>query len=134
MRKVRKKEKQYKEITEKLERNGFKWKLHIIVMGVRGWMPNHTWEAMSGAGLANKTRKILEQKLSELAVVQLHAIWLARRGAEVRRNKKGTLLCESGFIRHKKDKNEKKFEEKVGNKQRQKEARNAQRFPKTGIG
>jgi hypothetical protein len=113
---------QYKEITEALEKNGWKVLLHTLVMGVRGWMPQHTWEELGRLGISKAKRKELYNKLSRLAVNSLISCVNTRRKMEVRGNREKTNKVESGFVRFTNDR-------EVHRKAKAKEKKRLKRLP-----
>ena len=60
------KREQHKEIVQHLRNQGFIVQLHVLIMGVRGWMPEQTWSALETLGVAPMRRKKLYTKLSRL--------------------------------------------------------------------
>ena len=65
---------QHEEIVTALSNKGWKVKLHIIIMGVRGWMPTNTWNELDILGIPPRRRAKLELHLSRLNI---------RRGVEI---------------------------------------------------
>ena len=57
---------QYKEVMAALKAGGWRTELHTLVMGVRGWMPQHTWDALGRLGVPKRRRQALYERLSRL--------------------------------------------------------------------
>ena len=108
----RAKEKQYQEIIQALEEQGWKVELHIIIMGVKGWMPTHTWEALGKLGITKFRRQQLYKELSRLAVNSLISCINTRRKLESRGAREGTNKTESGFVRFNTDRAKEKKEKR----------------------
>ena len=97
---------QYKEIIDALKQNGWRVQLHVLPMGVRGWMPEHTWDALGRLGVSRSRRQDLYERLSRLAVNSLTAINNTRRMLEIRGERDKTNKTKSGFHRFLQDKTE----------------------------
>jgi len=97
---------QYKEIIDTLTQNGWRVQLHILPMGVRGWMPEHTWDALGRLGVSRSRRQDLYERLSRLAVNSLTSINNTRRMLEIRGERDKTNKTNSGFQRFLQDKTE----------------------------
>ena len=70
------KREQHKEIVQHLRNQGFIVQLHVLIMGVRGWMPELTWTALETLGVAPMRRKKLYTKLSRLNIRRsVEIIW-----------------------------------------------------------
>ena len=127
------KTKQYKEIIETLTKNGWRVELHVLIMGVRGWMPQHTWDALGRLGVTKSRRQALYEGLSRRAVNALIACNNARRKWEVRGHRDQTNKTESGFVRFRTDQIERRKEKLKERKTAEKGYRNKKR-PKKGEG
>ena len=124
---------QYKEVMEALKAEGWKVELHVIIMGVRGWMPEHTWEALGQLGMSKSARQKLYEKLSELAVTSLIACVNTRRRLEARGEKDGTNKTTSGFVRFISDQKETKARTKQQEREQEHGGRK-RRQPRKGEG
>ena len=75
-------------------------------MGVRGWMPKHTWDEMGCLGISKKTRKAIYSQLSILSVNSLVTCINTRRQEEKRGDRDNTNKVKSGYVRYLDDKKE----------------------------
>jgi hypothetical protein len=81
-------------------------------MGVRGWMPIHTWEEMGRLGITKAARKKLYTQMSILALNSLVTCVNTRRKQETVGQQDGSNINQSGYVRYMEDKNEEKREQK----------------------
>jgi hypothetical protein len=71
------KHKQHEEIVAHLRSNGWNVKLHVIVMGVRGWMPTATWDSLETLDVKGKRRQNLYLHLSRTIIRRsVEIVWL----------------------------------------------------------
>ena len=127
------KQKQYMEVLEALKKNGWRVELHTLIMGVRGWMPEHTWEELGRLGVAKRRRQALYEDLSRRANEALITINSTRRRLELRGKRDETNKTESGFVRFTRDAIEKRKEKIQERKSAEKGYRNKKR-PRKGEG
>ena len=80
---IRNKKKQYENLLKLAEDLGFKAKLHVIPVGVRGFMPVHTKRALKDLGVRLKDRKVFETKAGRIAKQSGVGIAWARRRSEL---------------------------------------------------
>ena len=106
--------KQYKEIIAAIRKAGFKVVLHTLIMGVRGWMPEHTWNELGRLGIPRVRRKKLYESLSRLAVQALVSSINLRRKLETRGDWQNTNKYKSGYV---------EFRETIANARREAKAK-----------
>ena len=73
-----KKKLQHKELTDALSKKGIKWKLHILQMGCRGFMPQETKRILKSLGnkkkIGSNEFEALYSKLSKIAISRAYSM------------------------------------------------------------
>ena len=135
LRAERAKIKQYQEVMESIKKNGWRVELHTLIMGVRGWMPEHTWEGLGRLGVPKSRRQALYEKLSRLANTALISSINTRRKLEVRGDREKSNKTDSGFVRFINNRKEQRNAERKMAKQTKQTAGYKNRLrPKKGEG
>ena len=74
---------QYKELIDLVTRLGIKWTLHVIPLGVRGFIPHHTTKALTEIGMRSKERAVFKLAVSRMAKESAVGIVWSRRREEM---------------------------------------------------
>ena len=74
---------QYKELIDLVTRLGIKWTLHVIPLGVRGFIPHHTTKALADIGLRSAERTAYKIAVGRMAKESAVGLVWSRRKAEM---------------------------------------------------